>query len=58
MPRLGRSPGKGNGYPLQLFLPGEFHDRGGCWAIAHGLQRVRHNCATNIQKKKRSIAKC
>ena len=58
MPGLGRSPGKGNGYPLQLFLPGEFHDRGGCWAIAHGLQRVRHNCATNIQKKKRSIAKC
>ena len=25
LPRLGRPPGKGNGYPLQCFLPGEFH---------------------------------
>ena len=25
IPGLGRSPGEGNGYPLQLFLPGESH---------------------------------
>ena len=25
IPELGRSPGEGNGNPLQLFLPGEFH---------------------------------
>ena len=24
-PGLGRSPEEGNGYPLQLFLPGESH---------------------------------
>ena len=24
----GRSPGEGNGYPLQYFLPGEFHGQG------------------------------
>ena len=24
-PGLGRSPGEGYGYPLQHFLPGEFH---------------------------------
>ena len=24
-PWVGRSPGEGNGNPLQLFLPGEFH---------------------------------
>jgi len=24
-PWLGRSPGEGNGYPLQVFLPEEFH---------------------------------
>ena len=25
IPGLGRSPGEGNGYPLQLSLPGEIH---------------------------------
>ena len=25
IPGLGRSPGEGNGYSLQLFLPGKFH---------------------------------
>ena len=25
IPGLGRSPGEGNGYPLQHFWPGEFH---------------------------------
>ena len=25
IPGSGRAPGEGNGYPLQLFLPGEFH---------------------------------
>ena len=25
IPELGRSPGKGNGLPTPVFLPGEFH---------------------------------
>ena len=25
IPGLGRSPGEGNGYPLQYYWPGEFH---------------------------------
>ena len=25
IPVLGRSPGEGKGYPLQIFWPGEFH---------------------------------
>ena len=25
IPGLGRCPGEGNGYPLPVFLPGEFH---------------------------------
>ena len=25
IPELGRSPGEGNGYPLEYVLPGEFH---------------------------------
>ena len=27
IPGLGRSPGEGNGCPLGVFLPGEFHGR-------------------------------
>ena len=27
IPGLGRSPGEGNGYPLQLILPGESHEQ-------------------------------
>ena len=40
----GRSPGGGNGNPLQLFLPGESprtEEPGGLQSM--GLQRVRHN---------------
>ena len=28
VPELGRFTGEGNGYPLQYFLPGEFHGEG------------------------------
>ena len=27
IPGLGRSPGEGNGNPLQYFLPGKFHEQ-------------------------------
>ena len=27
IPKLGRSPGEGNGNPLQYFLPGESHEQ-------------------------------
>ena len=27
IPGLGRSPGEGNGYPLPVFLPGEFNEQ-------------------------------
>ena len=43
IPGWGRSPGKGNGYPLPIFLPGKSIDRGAWQATVHGLQRVRHN---------------
>ena len=38
---LGRSPGKGNGYPLQYFSLGNTMNRGAWWATIHGLQRFR-----------------
>ena len=52
IPDLRRSPGKGNGYPLQHSGLENSMD----W-IVHGLQRVVHNWATcttsNLQKKKK-----
>ena len=43
VPGLGRSPGEGNGNPLQHFCLEDPMD-GGAWvATVHGLQRVRHD---------------
>ena len=41
-PGSGRSPGEGNGNPLQCSLPGDFH--GGLQAT--GSQRAEHSCGT------------
>ena len=35
-PGSGRSPGKGNGNPLQYFCPENSMDRGAWWATVHG----------------------
>ena len=42
----GRSPGEGNGNPLQYSCLGNPTDRGDWRATAHGVSRVRHNLAT------------
>ena len=48
IPGLGRSPGEGNGYPLPLFLPGEFHGQRSLDGLqSMGSQRVRLNGVTN-----------
>ena len=36
IPELGRSPGEGNGNPLQYFCLGNSIDRGAWWATIHG----------------------
>ena len=36
-PGLGRSPGEGNGNPLQYPCQGNPMDRGAWWAIVHGV---------------------
>ena len=41
--KIGRSPGEGNGYPLQYSCLKNSMDRGAWWATVHGLQRVRHD---------------
>ena len=39
IPGLGRSPGGGNGNPLQCSYPGNHMDRGTWWAATHGAAK-------------------
>ena len=39
IPGLGRSPGEGNGYPLQYSCLGNPMDRGAWWATVHGVAK-------------------
>ena len=48
---LRRSPGEGNGYPLQYSCLGNLMDRGALWATVHGVSRVRHNFVTKPQQR-------
>ena len=43
IPGLGRSPGEGQGNPLQYPCLENFMDRGAWLATVHGSQRVRHD---------------
>ena len=43
IPGLGRSPGEGNGNPLQDSFLENPMDRGSWWTKVHGIARVRHN---------------
>ena len=46
IPGLGRSPGGGNGNPLQYSCLENSMDRGAWQAIVHGIIRARHDLAT------------
>ena len=46
IPGLGRSPGEGNGNPLQYSSLRNPMDRGVWCATVHGVTRVRHDLAT------------
>ena len=39
--RSGRSPGVGNGNPLQYSCLGNLMDRGGWWAPVHGVAKTQ-----------------
>ena len=43
IPGLGRSPGEGNGNPLQYSGLGNLMGREAWWAIVHGVARVGHD---------------
>ena len=47
MPGLGRSPGEGNGYPVQYSFLGNPMDKGTQQAIAMGSQKIRRAWMTN-----------
>ena len=50
IPGLGRSPGEGNGRPLQYSCLENPTDRGARWATVHGAhKRVGHNLVTKQQ---------
>ena len=42
VPGLGKSPGEGNGNPLQYSCLEDSMDRGVWWATVHGVARVRY----------------
>ena len=50
IPELGRSPGEGNGNPLQDSCLGNFTDRGAWRATVHEVARARYNLATKQQQ--------
>ena len=43
---LGKSPGEGNGNPLQYSCLGNPVDAGAWWGTVHGVARLGHNLAT------------
>ena len=49
LPGLGRSPGEGNGNPLQYSCLENPKDRGAWWATVHWVARVGHDLGTKEQ---------
>ena len=47
IPKLGRSPGEGNGNPLQHSCPGNPRDRGAKWPIVHGVTKSQIQVSTH-----------
>jgi len=50
IPGWGRSPGEGNGYPLQYSCLENPMDRGACQATVYGFTRVRYDSVTKQQQ--------
>ena len=46
IPGSGRTPGEGNGNPLQYSCLGNPIERGDLWATVYGVTRVRHDLGT------------
>ena len=55
IPGSGRSPGEGNGIPLQYSCLENPMDRGTWQAIVHGVARVRHDLAIKKRERERNL---
>ena len=55
IPGPGRSPGEGNGKPLQYSCLGNLMDKGAWWAAVHGVARVRHDLATEPPDRRKRV---
>ena len=55
IPGSGRSPGEGNGNPLQYSCLENTTDRAAWQATVHGVSRVGHNLALNYFSKKKDV---
>ena len=55
---LGRSPGEGNGNPLQYSCLENPMDRGAWQATVYGVARVGHNWATKQQQQQLGVGSC
>ena len=55
IPGSGRSPGGGNGNPLQYSCLENPKDRGAWQTTVHGVARVRHDLVTKQQQEKTSV---
>ena len=55
IPGSGRSPGEGNGNPLQHSCLGNLMDRGAWWVTVHGVASVRHDLGTKQQQQSKSL---
>ena len=56
IPGLEKSPGDGNGNPLQYSCLENLTDRGAWQATVHGVARVRHNLVTKPPKEERNAS--
>ena len=57
IPGLGRSPGEGNGYPLQYSCLENPMNRGACWVVVHRVSKsanplngnpLQYSCLENL----------
>ena len=55
IPGPGRSPGEGNGKPLQYSCLGKFMDKGTWWVAVCGVTRVRHDLVTEPPDKRKRV---
>ena len=53
VPGLGRSPGEGNGNPLQYSCLGNFTDREAWWTTVHGVKKSQTGLSMHARTKKK-----